>query len=49
MEINRFILMTLLEVVTSVVHRLGFHDLHEKCQDCCGEVDAQESDEKKEG
>lgn len=49
MDVNRFLLMTLLEVVSSLVERLGFTDLHEKCEDCRIEIEARERDEPKGG
>ena len=49
MDVNRFVLMTLFEVVASLVKRLGFVDLSDKCEDCRIEVEARERDEKKEG
>lgn len=47
MDLNRFVLMTLLEVVTALCYRLGYMDLFEQCQECRREVVAREADESK--
>jgi hypothetical protein len=47
MDVNRFIIRTVLEVITELVRRLGFVDLHEKCEECRIEVEAREAAEPK--
>lgn len=42
MDVVKFILMTLLDVVGELTRRLGHNDLHEKCQECEREVKASE-------
>ncbi len=49
MDVNRFVLMVLVEVVKSLVKRLGFFDLVEQCEECENEVKARDEAEKKEG
>lgn len=49
MDVNRFVLMMLLEVLTELVRRLGHVDLFEKCDECRREVDAREAAEPKGG
>lgn len=45
----RFVIMTLVEVLAELTHRLGHQDLSEKCSDCRREVEAAEEREKKGG
>jgi hypothetical protein len=40
MDVNRFVLMMVLEVLTELTRRLGHIDLFEKCDECRREVDA---------
>lgn len=49
MDVNRFILMTLLEVVSALVDRFGIPELQQKCEECRIEVEARERDEPKGG
>lgn len=49
MDLNRFVLMTLLEVVSELVRRLGQVDLFERCDECRRECDAQGDAERKAG
>lgn len=49
MDVNRFVLMVLVEVVKSLVKRLGFFDLVEQCEECENEVRAREAAETEKG
>ena len=42
MDVVRFVLVTLLEVVGELTRRLGHVDLCEKCEECSREVKASE-------
>lgn len=49
MDVNRFVLMTLLQVVRALCHRFSMGDLVDECDGCLAEVEARERAEKKEG
>ena len=49
MDMNRMVLLVLVEVVKSLVKRLGFFDLVEQCEACERGVQAGDETEKKEG
>lgn len=49
MNVTRFVLMTLLEVVAELCHRRGCSDLVEKLQPCVVELKAVDEAEVKEG
>lgn len=49
MDWQRFVFMTLVEVMKELTRRLGMHDLSERCEECRCEIEAAPESEKKEG
>lgn len=49
MNVQRFLIVSLFEIVTQLVQRLGYLDLYARCLECKLEYDRLEREEKEEG